>query len=313
MAKSLGQIHVANFEVPVSAGGDSLYLDLPRELTKQLQQMVRAGTYHKVTGIDIGIDTQGTTGGGQVTGKLYYYAPTKGRCEVFRGAFAAMRNVFKMQGISMRDNLLYDFKAPLDDLGTNSFSNQATLDGTTGLCLYNSGDAAASIFDVHNASVKPQNTASNPFQTGFDTVLSEAYMAATGAPNKPDFVLNDEAVWTGNDNYAATLPEYIPFALSWTPDNTDLAMTVEWRPDPALYLAVLCGQFRLEVEEIELDSGNVTGLNLQVAIHVAGWKSIMGDPDKKKSSSRGRSSSRNNRSHSDSQHVKDLKEIVGTK
>ncbi len=280
--QNLGQIHIANREIQVGTSGDSEYIDLCAELTKQLQTLVRAGTYHKVTGIDIGIDTQGLVGGGQVTGKIYYFAPTRGRCEAFRGAFAAMRNVFKMQGISMRDNEMYDFKAPLDENGDNAFANQATLDGTNGLCLSNDTDQAASIFHVHNASVKPtyEGTTGDLYQTGFDTILTEAYEAATGLI-KPDFVLNDEIAYTGNEMTASTQKEFIPFVLSWTPDSTDIAVEFQWRPDPALYLAVLCGQLRLEVEEVNLDEG-APALNLQIAVHVAGWKSIMADPETKK-------------------------------
>ena len=113
MAKSLGQIHTVNVSDNItSAPGPRTNIDLPGLLTNQLNHMVRAGNYMKVVGIDMGLATGGTTGGGQLTGHIRYYAPTRGRCEAFKGAFRDMANVMKAQGISMRDNMQYDFRAP---------------------------------------------------------------------------------------------------------------------------------------------------------------------------------------------------------
>ncbi len=279
MAKSLGQIHTANFTRTVSASGTMLQCDLPGALTEQLQHMVRCGNYFKVVGIDMSLTTDGTTGGGQVSGYVRYYAPTYGRCNAFKGAFKAMADVMKAQGINMRDNKLYDFRAPLNDTvdGANPFRNQATLDGVEGLALNNTTEAGASIFGVHNRSQQPQyeGAAGDLFQPGFDTILQDA---ATGT----DFVLEDTPIWSGDSGVAITDYETIPFMMSWTPDTTDIAIQFQWRPDPALYLAVLCGQLQVFVEEWEGDPDG-TPVELNVAIHVSGWKSIMGNPDKKRS------------------------------
>jgi hypothetical protein len=278
MAKSLGQIHVVNSIFPVNnTTGDKFNIDLPGQLTSQLQTMVRAGTYHKVVGIDMTLDTQGTLGGGQVSGSILYYAPTHGRCSAYRAAFKSMAEVMKTQGISMRENRLYDFKAPINVAGTvNVFQNQATLDGTNGLALNNTVNAGASIFGVHNKSVRPQytGTTGDLFQPGFDTILQSS---ATGT----DFVLNDTVPFTGDRDVAATEYESIPFTLTWTPDTTDLAIGMEWRPDPALFLAVMCGQLQVVIEEFNADGGS-PGVNINIAVMVSGWKSIMGDPSKKK-------------------------------
>ena len=160
-AKELGQIHTVNYrqEIPsVAEGGtfpmELINVDLPGQLTEQLQTLVRCGTYHKVVGMDMTLDTVGTTGGGQITGRIRYFAPTKGRCAAFRGAFKAMKEQMKNQGVSTVTNHLYDFRAPLNNnTHQNSpFPNQATLDGTLGLALYDSANFGASIFDVHNRS-----------------------------------------------------------------------------------------------------------------------------------------------------------------
>ncbi len=287
-AKELGQIHTVNYSQAVAFGSATpqnfVNVDLPGQLTEQLQTMVRAGTYHKVVGIDMTLDTVGTAGGGQITGYIRYYAPTRGRCAAFRGAFKAMKEQMSNQGVNTRTNPLYDFRAPLNEFSHTSgaFPNRATLDGREGLALYNSSTPGASIFDVHNRSVQPQytGTAGELFPDGFDTLL-----ANQDEGNATDFVLNDTIPFTGNRDAASLEYEEIPFMLTWTPDSTDFAVNWNWRPDPALFLAVLCGQMSIVIEEVNYDGGNDQGLNLNVAVMVSGWKSIMGDPSKRKRSS----------------------------
>ncbi len=293
--KELGQIHTCNHSVAVLAAGNTFNLDPAGVLTSQLQRMVRHGNFFKVVGIDIGVDTVGTVGGGQVSGNLRYFAPTRGRCAAFRGAFKAMADVMKLQGISMRDNPMYDFRVPINPGGSNDLENQATLTGGTsandGLFLTVDGSGVGQghgVFEIHNRSVQPQytGTAGDLYQPGFDTLL-QTYASGT------DFVLNDTVPFTGDVDYADLQEENIPFMVSWTPDSTDIAVQFEWRPDPALYLAVMTGQFQLYVEEVNLDEG-APGVNLRVAIHIAGWKSIMGNPDKKRRSRRSNGNGKSN-------------------
>ncbi len=277
MAKELGQIHLVNYTLPVTAVGNKLNIDLPGQLTEQLQTLVRCGTYHKVVGIDATITAPGVTGG-QVSGIFRYYAPTKGRCDAFRGAFQSMKDMMKVQGINMHENKLYDFRAPINSDGTVAFfPNQATLDGISGLALNNTAAPGASIFGVHNRNVQPQytGTAGDAFQPGFDTLIQNA---ATGT----DFVLNDAVPYTGDRNVASLDYETIPFTMSYTPGSTDLTLDMQWRPDPALFLAVLCGQFQVEITEVEFDGGG-GAVDMNIAVMVSGWKSIMGDPSKRKS------------------------------
>ncbi len=286
-AKELGQIHTVNYRQSIPDGTSMpshlLNVDLPGQLTEQLQTMVRAGTYHKVVGIDMTLDTIGTSGGGQITGRIRYFAPTRGRCEAFRAAFKAMKEQMENQGVTTRTNPLYDFRAPLNDLThvSGDFPNRATLDGREGLALRHSTVPGASIFGVHNENVQPQytGTAGELYPTGFDTLL-----ASEEQGNTTDFVLNDAIPYSGNRNAASIEYEEIPFMLTWTPDSTDFAVNWNWRPDPALFLAVLSGQMSIVIEEMELDGGNSSGLNLNVAVMVSGWKSIMGDPSKRKRS-----------------------------
>ncbi len=292
MPKELGQIHTVSKSLIFNTSQETTTpfvvgdIDLPGELTEQLQRMIRAGQYFKTVGIDMTLDLAGNLNeSAVVSGFIRYYAPTRGRCEAFRGAFKAMADQMSMQGISMRDNALYDFKVPLNNEAAAGFRNQATLDGTNGLALNNVSNPGAGIFEVHNASVRPVYEGTNVFDEGFDTLL------AAGAA-KTDFVLNDVAPFTGNEHIASIDYETIPFqlALSTTADESATA-TFQWRPDPALYQAVLCGQYQVVFADLQTQSGVIppTNLNLNVSVMVSGWKSIMGNPDNKKKSSKKRS------------------------
>ena len=286
-SKELGQIHTVNrnFQLLATSGvpgteiaiGD---IDLPGELTSQLQRMVRAGNMFKVCGIDMTIDLGNVPNRNHiVSGYLRYFAPTRGRCAAFRGAFKAMAEQMNNQGISMRENELYDFKVPINEDQEADFKNQATLDGTTGLALVNT-TATASVFGVHNASVRPTytDTASNLYSEGFSTLLSAA---------GTDFVLNDTVPYAGNHNEASESYETIPFQLKFSSDLSNNAIaTFQWRPYPALYLAVLCGQFQVVITmNDDSEATPPTALStLNIAVMVSGWKSIMGNPDKKRRS-----------------------------
>ncbi len=279
MAKSLGLIHTVNFTQGVTSSGDEITADFADELSGQLERMIRQGQSFKLVGIDMSINTQGTQGGGQVTGFIRYYAPTRGRVLAYRNAFAAMKNAMKLQGIDMGKNKFYDFRVKMLQSSTTTIQNQATLDGNNGLVLYDNSvpGSAHSIFDVYNKSVTPTGTNNAAlFDSGFNT------MDVQNSPTS--FVLNQGATYSGNDNVAAIGWEYIPFTATWTPDTTDLAIQFQWRPDPALYLSVMTGQVQIVIDEFNADGG-ASGVNLAWAFHIAGWKSIMSDRKPRRSSS----------------------------
>ena len=280
-AKELGQIHTINSLAQVSDTVRKFNQDIPAELTQQLQRMVRQGQSFKVVGIDMTLSTVGTVGGGQVTGHIKYYAPTKGRCEAYRSAFKAMKTAMELQGITnLSHNKLYDFRVRINDQDTGraddavSFKNQATLDGTNGLCLDHQTQPEASVFGVHNRMVLPTVTGvptGDLFASGFNT------MGVQATPT--DFVLNDTTLYSGNSNEASIQMESIPFMLTWSPDTGNQgdalsSVSFQWRPDPALYLSVLTGQLQFEIEEINVDGG-ASALELNINTMVSGWKSIM--------------------------------------
>jgi len=290
--KELGQIHTVNHSFVFDGDNDLGQIDLSGLLTAQLQRMIRQGQYFKMVGIDMTLtDFGGGDAGGQVSGYLDYFAPTRGRCEAYREAFAALRNAMKLQGIDMRDNAFFDFRATFADnadyVTSNQMKNVTTLDSGNGLSLIDPAALTSGIFDVHNSNVKPVMavTGSSSFGTGYNTMGVQ-----TTATN---FVTNEgDNGYYGNHELADVNYESIPFQLSFTPGSTDVSVSFNWRPDPALYIAVMAGLIQIRIDELDLDSGT-TSLSLDVAVHIAGWKSIMGSPDKKKKrSSRGKSSRR---------------------
>jgi len=290
-AKELGQIHSVEDAATLTSGSVGTVarrIDLADELTTQLQRMVRQGNFFKLVGFDLRIRPNVTSpvagDGGTLNGYIRYYSPTRGRCSAFRGAFKAMADQMKMQGISMRDNHGYDFRVALSNNAAGpNIRNQATLDGTTGLSLYSPGVPGASIFEVHNQGVKPNQLDSSPgtdeFSEGYDTLLQ------SGAA-KTDFVLNDQVMYSYNEDFASTDFDEIPFQLVYSYGSTNTStLSFQWRPDPALYVAVMTGNLEIVVSDMDL-SGAATALILESTFYVAGWKSIMGNPDKKKKSGR---------------------------
>lgn len=286
MAKQLGQIHTVNQTklVPVGSGAGTKYLvDLAGELSSQLSTMVRQGQFFKVVGIDMTVEEEGGSGGGgQISGELRYYAPTRGRCEAYKNAYHAVRKGMELQGVNIRGNRNYDFRVPMDKIGDYIdgalFLNQATIDGSNGLCLSGASSLTDDIFGTYNANIQPAQTATVAFNTGF---------GLPGAPGTPtDFVLNEGEIFDASLTRQASIQtESIPFQLTYTPGTTDNVWAIEWRPDPALYLAVMCGMFEVYIEEIDGDGG-ASDLNIHMAIHVAGWKSIMSNPNRKRRSSK---------------------------
>lgn len=288
-SKELGMLHSVNFSQNLTDGVSETYNhDIAGQLTEQLQRMIRQGNYFKIAGIDMGLSVAGSSLtdnlAATVTGNLRYYAPTRGRCEAYRGAFKAMAEAMKVQGISMRDNKFYDFRVPLRDtsLYANAipFANGATFNGVDEIAMNKT--APNGVFSVHNESVQPVQTSAT---------FSEGFGVFGSAGNS--WVLNPATQgYEGNHMIADDEFEEIPFQISVDQGSTQgnsSTLTWQWRPDPALYLAILAGQFELEVNDVQIE-GAGGAVALMVTYSVAGWKSIMGNPDKKRRSRRSKKS-----------------------
>ncbi len=283
MPKSLGMIHTVNTTVILTGNvGDKFLIDLPGQLTNQLQRMVRAGQYFKVVGIDMSISDPAGTAVRMVAGSLNYYAPTVGRCNALKNAYKAVMKGMKLQGINVHGNRQYDFRVPIGNttqyINGADFLNQATIDGTNQLTLdATAASATDEVFTVYNANIQPSQTAVVNFNEGF---------GLPGAPGvATDFVLNEGEFYEGSLVHVAELEkEELPFSVSFGDDGVTSSVTnFNWRPDPALYLAVLTGQ--LEGEVLETLGSFST---LEIAVHVSGWKSVMGSHNGKKRRHKGR-------------------------
>ena len=286
-------------EIAAAATGgtsNALLCDLSQSLSSQLQRNVRQGNYYKLVGIDAVIQQpddiallDGTSG--VVKGRFRYFLPTRGRCEAYRLAFKQMMEQMKGRGISPAMNSQYDFRVVLRnianyDLNTflgNDLKNLATLDGQTVLALTANTATGTEVFDSYNENIQDKNLGTPDFAPGLNTQISTLITPT-------DFVLQEGNIYSGNEMIADTELEEIPFSIAYSYENGNYnSQQLNWRPDPALYIAIMCGQVEVVLDEIDAtgaDLPDVSGVELDFAFHIAGWKSIMGNPDSKKSRSR---------------------------
>lgn len=194
MPKSLGQIHSVDFEhTGALSAGDRLLNDTSRGLTEQLQTMVRWGSIFKCVGMDMQVTEFGGSGGVSVSGELRYYAPTKGRVAACKEAFGAVKRGMKLQGINLRGNRQYDFRAPLSDVGNyagimpgaGTYGTASTIDGSNRLAM-DSATADLSIFKVYNSNINPESSGTPTFSSGF---------GLPGTTDSEDFVVDPATLY----------------------------------------------------------------------------------------------------------------------
>lgn len=299
--KSLGQIHTVNYnyeiaEAATKGPSNAFLCDLSQSLSEQLQRNVRQGNYYKLVGIDAVIqspeDTIGLDGNsGVIKGRFRYFLPTRGRCEAYRLAFRQMMEQMKGRGISPGMNSQYDFRTlprnitnyALNAATGNDLKNLATLDGQTVLALTANTATGTEVFDSYNEGIQDKNLGTPDFAPGLNTQISTLITPT-------DFVLNEGNIYSGNEMIADTELEEIPFSIAYSYEQGVFnSQQLNWRPDPALYIAVMCGQVEVVLDEVEADGAilpDLDAVELDFAFHIAGWKSIMGNPDSKKSRSR---------------------------
>ena len=282
MPKSLGQLHTVNYYLEDVATGDIGLLDLPGELSSQLQHQVRAMSSFKVAGIDISISP--TSQDIMISGTLGYYAPTQGRVEALKMAWKAVRELMQLKGINFDTNLNYDFRPPMFNPGLalltgaegSDFGNQASIETVGGvagpLCLADGPAGYNNIFEMYNSNISPGIPGAPSFSDGF--------IDLSGTTD--DLVLNEKAYLVARVPTARTEMEYLSFQISSDASNDIASPSWMWRPDPALYLSVLTGQFQFACTD-----SSQSGADLKVAIHVAGWKGILGARKKRRRSKKG--------------------------
>lgn len=299
MPKSLGQIHTVSHEfanVNYSLASDNrLLIDLPGELTKQLQHMVRMMSSFKVVGVDMtygpAVNSHGISC--SMSGQLKYFAPTAGRVQALQNAYKAVRRMMKLSGVQPQHAITYDFRPiiqnPADFENAADIVNQACVeDNGLATCLAN-GPGSSNIFGLYNQGILPRDTigVATFFEEGFDIGLRSNVAGA-------DWTLNEKVLLSSTTPLASEDYEVIPFELSYSAPDTPAGITQvsssavwNWRPDPALYLSVLTGQIVIHIEEsTAVDEDGIPApdaTQLDVAVHVAGWKSILGSRKKRRS------------------------------
>ena len=307
MAKSLGQIHTVNYTLEHANHTDPQrwLIDCAGELTSQLNHMVRVGNAFKIVGIDMVITSDSPEVGLSVLGECRYYAPTRGRVLAFRDAYQAVRRAMTLKGINPTSNINYDFRPTLTPPSNYDngalFKNNASIqfsysqEAWVPLCI-DDNPGYQTIFDIWNAQQEPrQGLQGDPiFSTGYDIQLGGEMFRTTGVSTgtdivvNPDYVLNEGMYLQTATNFASDEFEFIPFALTNSNDGETADVQLNWRPDPALYLSVLFGQFDVVVGEATASGAGNPIYDIDMAIHIAGWKSIMSD--KKRRSKKGKKS-----------------------
>lgn len=286
MAKSLGQIHTTafNYEIPSTQIGitNAFLCDGSAALSKQFNRNIRMMSIYKLVGADLVVQVPDNIIFGDsdrmiVKGRMRYFQPTKGRCQALRDSYQQFRSMAKAQGVNPSKNKLFDFRVvprPLSNypnnalFASNNILNTSTLDGTSELVM-TGGPTGVSVYDSYNEGVNPTDATvtSGDFASGLDTWQSGT---------QTDFVLNEGTIQSGNANIADLEMEEIPFELAY--DTTARRVhTLNWRPDPALYIGILGGFVEIVLDEITADGSStvVEGVEMDVALHWAGWKSII--------------------------------------
>ncbi len=277
MAKSLGQIHTVNWDAKeFTTTGDKYLCDASQELTQQLSHMVRNSNSFKLVGLDLICTQVGGTGPASVSGSIRYFSPSKGRVQAYKDAYHAIRRGMRLNGVNVRQNKQYDFRVALADLSTYlngpDFVNIASIagggaPGNNGQLVLSAEGITAnskSVFSTYNLDRQPVSSGTPTFSAGYNILSPSGSIS--------DFVDNEGLFWDGMKNEANDEWEEIPFQLSWTPTSDDTAFTFQWRPDPALYVSLMMGQFEIVLDEIDSSSEPV---RIEIAAHFAGWKSMV--------------------------------------
>lgn len=295
MAKSLGQIHTTKFnyeQASTDLGEAEAFLcDNSAKLSTQFNRNIRMMQSYKWVGADlvvqlpeefVGNVTQSTAV--VVKGRMRYFAPTKGRCNALRAAYEQFMHQAKLQGVTPGNNKLFDFRVLPRGLASyprnlgspagNEIRNLTTLDGINALSMVDGASSVTEAFTAYNSGVTPEDTnvTSADFSTGLRTQLGTVV-------TQTDFVLNEGNIQSGNALIADASFEEIPFTLSF--DAVDKrTISLQWRPDPALYVSVLGGFVEVVLDEISATGATsvvtpINGVEMDISMHWAGWKSIV--------------------------------------
>jgi len=295
MPKSLGQIHTTSFNYEGAAAltgeANAFLADCSAALSTQFNRNIRMMQSYKWVGADLVVQLPEiiNPSGGESTevsvkGRMRYFAPTKGRCNALRAAYQQFRETARQQGVNPSNNKLFDFRVVPRTLSNYSLNsvfqpiyNTTTLDGVNPLTMV--GSVALACFPTYNTGVSPKDAGvtAGDFASGLRTQVGTL-------TTQTDFTLNEGTIQTGNHLIADLEMEEIPFVLTF--DGVDKrTSSLQWRPDPALYVSVLGGFVEIVLDEVKASGAGgafpIEGFEMDMALHWAGWKSIVQPPKSK--------------------------------
>ena len=297
MPKSLGLIHTCdyNFESNILNRGESnaFLCDSSAALSKQFNRNIRMMQSYKLVGADLVVqlpDDLAPPGDNSdrviVKGRMRYFQPTKGRCNALRQAYEQLRKQAKLQGVDLSNNKLFDFRVLprarsnySQNVGTDfEIRNTTTLDGINDLAMIEASDSGSEVFTRYNDGVVPTETVVSAldFTSGLKTQLGTIV-------TQTDFVRNEGLIQSGNPLIADVEMEDIPFVLTFDA-TARRTFSMQWRPDPALYVSVLGGFVEIVIDEVDAggaDPAPLNGYEMDITLHWAGWKSIVRPPKKR--------------------------------
>lgn len=292
MPKSLGQIHTVSFnyeQFAANTGENHAHLcDVSGKLTEQFNRQIRQMCNYKIVGIDLVAQLPEALlmEADRVVckGRLRYMQPTEGRCDAMREAYQMLRTQAKTRGIDLGANKGFDFRVlprSQTNYATNlaydtvALTNNTSFFGGSPLAMIDNLDPALEVFSTFNNNVQPTIT-SQSFSSG---------LLVDGVTNN-DFVVNEGVISQGNPKLADIDMEEIPFELAY--DSTARRVTqLNWRPDPALYLSIMTGQIEIVLDEVTAAGAtgtNLPAIEIDCAVHVAGWKSFVRKPSSRSGS-----------------------------
>lgn len=298
MAKSLGQIHTTQFNYEGDfadiTDNQAFLCDNSAKLSTRFNRNIRMMQSYKWVGADLVVQLPEdiNVGGDESTevsvkGRMRFFSPTKGRCNALRTAYQQFRETARQQGVNPMNNKLFDFRV-LPRQSSNYPKNSAlsgtgnelfqltTLDGVNELSMIDGAASVTEVFTMYNVGVSPEDTAvsSADFASGLRTQLGTLV-------TQTDFVLNEGDIQSGNPLIADVEMEEIPFVLTFNGVDKR-TYSLQWRPDPALYVSVLGGFVEIVMDEIKASGAGVplsiNGFEMDIAMHWAGWKSIVRPP-----------------------------------
>ena len=295
MPKSLGQIHTTKFNYEGSvldfSDNKAFLCDNSAKLSNQFNRNVRMMNTYKWVGADLILQLpENINIGGDdstnvsVKGRMRFFQPTRGRCSALRDAYKQFREMAKSQGVDPTQNKLFDFRVVPRSLANYPLNttydpvyNVTTLNGSDALSMTD-GAAGTTVFDTHNENVRPRasSVVAGTFSTGLETWQ---------LGSQTDFVLQEGLIQSGNTDEADVEMEEIPFVLTFD-GVAKRTYSLQWRPDPALYVSVLGGFVEIVMDEIKADGAsgnpiNIDGFEMDISMHWAGWKSIIRAPSRR--------------------------------